>query len=99
MGNYVYKNLSMLELEVTKATMRDRIKYLLDLNKDNKFIGVVWLQGESDNGNAATHFSSFQTMTKDFFNDNGYGDRVKKGIFDKDVWYNVETVEYWYNIG
>ena len=41
-------------------------------------------------------------MTNDFFdyfNSNGYSSRTKKGVFDKDIWFNVETVAYWYGVG
>lgn len=82
--------------------MKARLKYLLDLNEENIFLGVVWIQGEHDSGNASGHFSGFQEMTNDFFNyfnTNGYGNRVKKGTFDKDCWFNVETVFYWYGVG
>ncbi|MCR1953199.1 hypothetical protein NSA50_19625 [Clostridium sp. DSM 100503] len=78
---------------------RDRLKYLLDLNQDNIFGGVIWIQGENDKTNASTHKAAFERMTNTFFeyfNNNGYENRVKKGVWDKDIWYNVETVSYWY---
>ena len=80
-------------------TLRDRIKYMLDLNPHNIFAGVVWIQGESDRTNSAGHFTSFQQMTQalfDYMNNNGYATRVPKGVWDKDIWYNVETVYSWY---
>ena len=80
-------------------SMKNRIKYALDLNEENIFGGVVWIQGENDNGNPDTHKTEFIRMTDDFFayfNDNNYGNRVAKGIWDKDLWYNVETVAHWY---
>lgn len=77
--------------------MRDRLKYALDLNEDNIFLGVVWIQGENDNSNPTTHYSGFQQMTEAFFTyfNNGYTDRIKKGTFDKDCWFNVESTKYW----
>ena len=80
-------------------TLRDRIKYMLDLNPHNIFAGVVWIQGESDRTNSAGHLTGFQQMTQalfDYMNNNGYASRVPKGIWDKDIWYNVETVYSWY---
>lgn len=78
--------------------MRDRLKYALDLNDDNVFLGTIWIQGENDNIDPTGHWAGFTTMTKaffDYFNQNGYGKRVKKGVFDKDIWYNVESTKYW----
>ena len=80
--------------------MRDRIKYCLDKNDENIFLGVIWIQGEHDSSNPATHWTGFTAMTDAFFayfNDNGYGGRVKKGVWDKDIWYNVETTYQWYD--
>lgn len=80
-------------------TLRDRIKYMLDLNPHNIFAGVVWIQGENDRTNSAGHFTAFQQMTQalfDYMNNNGYASRVPKGVWDKDIWYNVETVYSWY---
>ena len=79
-------------------TLRDRIKYMLDLNPHNIFAGVVWIQGENDRTNSAGHYTGFQQMTQalfDYMNNNGYGNRTPKGVWDKDIWYNVETVTYW----
>lgn len=78
--------------------MRDRLKYALDLNENNVFLGTIWIQGENDNPDPTGHWAGFTAMTKaffDYFNQNGYGNRVKKGTFDKDIWYNVESTEYW----
>ena len=83
-------------------TLRDRIKYALELNTENIFAGVIWIQGEDDSTNASGHITAFETMTELFFremNDAGYGSRTPKGIFDKDIWYNLETVSYWYRQG
>lgn len=79
-------------------TLRDRIKHVLDLNPHNIFAGVVWLQGENDQGNANNHKAGFEAMTQalfDYMNNNGYGNRVPSGVWDKDIWYNVETVTHW----
>lgn len=82
--------------------MKARIQYLLDLNPENVFGGVIWIQGEHDQNNASGHKTGFETMTEDFFthfNNNGYGNRVARGFWDKNLWYNVETVNYWYHQG
>lgn len=80
-------------------TLRDRIKYALSLNENNRFGGIVWCQGENDKGNVGDHKTKFEEMTNQLFtelNDAGYGSRTPKGTFDKDIWYNMETVGYWY---
>ncbi|MGL5717340.1 MAG: sialate O-acetylesterase [Paraclostridium sp.] len=81
--------------------MVDRIKYALNLNPENIFAGVVWIQGENDKNNAATHWTGFSAMVNDFFAqmNASHKSRVKKGIWDKDIWFNVETVSYWYSQG
>ncbi len=81
--------------------MKDRISYALNLNPENKFLGVVWVQGEHDNPNAAGQKSGFEKMTEDFFTYFGseYANRVYKGDWNRDIWYNVETVAYWYTQG
>ena len=78
--------------------MRDRIAYALDLNPENRFLGVVWCQGEHDSGDPAGHWRGFEAMTEDFFRFFGanYLGRVYRGGWNRSVWYNVETVAYWY---
>ena len=81
-------------------TLRDRIIHVLNLNPENLFAGIIWCQGENDKTNAAGHYSGFQTMTEALFtalNDAGLGGRTPKGTWDKDIWYNMETVAYWYS--
>lgn len=81
-------------------TLKDRIIYALNLNEENLFAGIVWCQGENDKTNAAGHYSGFQDMTNALFaalNNAGLGSRVPKGTWDKDIWYNMETVSYWYS--
>ena len=81
-------------------TLRDRIIHVLNLNEANLFAGIVWCQGENDKSNVSGHYAGFQTMTEALFrelNEAGLGSRTPKGTFDKDIWYNYETVSYWYN--
>lgn len=81
-------------------TLRDRIIHVLNLNESNLFAGIVWCQGENDKTNAEGHYTGFQAMTEALFrelNDAGLGGRTPKGLFDKDIWYNMETVSYWYS--
>lgn len=83
-------------------TLKDRIIHALELNEENLFAGIVWCQGENDKTNASGHYSAFQEMTNALFtalNDAGLGGRVPKGTWDKDIWYNMETVGYWYSQG
>lgn len=82
-------------------TLRDRIIYALNLHPENKFAGIIWCQGENDAPNPEEHFPAFQEMTEELFNslnESGLGNRLPKGIWDKDIWYNMETVSYWYTL-
>lgn len=81
--------------------MKERIAYALDMNEENRFLGVVWCQGEHDSGDAAGQKAGFEAMTEDFFAHfaKDYPDRVYKGNWDRDIWYNYETVSYWYAQG
>lgn len=82
--------------------MRDRIKFVLDKNPENIFGGVVWIQGEEDYADPTGHKTGFTEMTTEFFryfNEEGegkYKKQVAKRVWDKDLWYNVETVNYFY---
>jgi len=78
--------------------MKERIAYALDLNEENRFLGVVWCQGEHDSGDAAGQKAGFEAMTEDFFAhfSKYYPKRVYKGDWNRDIWYNYETVSYWY---
>lgn len=81
-------------------TLRDRIIHALELHPENLFAGIVWCQGENDKTNASGHYAGFQAMTEALFqalNDAGLGNRTPKGTWDKDIWYNMETVSYWYS--
>ena len=83
--------------------MRDRIKHMLDLNPENIFGGVVWIQGEEDYADPAGHKVGFTEMTTEFFryfneeNEGKYKNQVAKRVWDKDLWYCVETVNYFYD--
>ena len=82
-------------------TLRDRISYALKLHPENKFAGIIWCQGENDDPAPKEHYTGFLEMTAALFtslNEAGLGDRTAKGIFDKDIWYNMETVSYWYTL-
>lgn len=83
-------------------TMLDRTKFMLNANPDNKFVGVVWCQGEHDLGAASTnHYTKFTEMTDAFFsalNSEGFGSRCPRGTAGKDMWYNFSTVPYFYHI-
>lgn len=79
-------------------SMVARVKYTLNLNDGNVFLGTVWIQGEHDNQNPEGHLQGFNEMTMDFFNQMnkaGFGRRVKSGAFSKDQWYNVQSTPYW----
>lgn len=81
--------------------MKERIAYALDLNPGNRFLGVVWCQGEHDSGDAVGQKAGFEAMTQDFFAHfkKHYPGRVHSGDWDKGIWYAYETVSYWYTQG
>lgn len=81
-------------------TMIDRVKSVLSNNPDNKFLGVVWCQGENDAKRSEDHYAAFNAMTQDFFNNlnnSGYGSRCPRGVADKNLWYNYSSTNYWSN--
>lgn len=83
-------------------TLRDRIIHSLSLHEDNRFCGILWCQGENDMDNAIGHKEMFEEMTSSLFhelNTKGFGNRLSKGIWDKDIWFNMETVAYWFSMG
>lgn len=77
----------------------DRISYALQMNPDNRFLAMVWCQGEWDSEDAAGHLEGFGKMTEDFFArmHSLWPDRVFKGNWDKDIWFNMETVAFWHS--
>lgn len=80
--------------------MLNRVKYVLDMNPENKFLGVVWCQGENDAkpGWCQKHYSRFDALTSDFFqdiNDAGYGERCPRGSAGKHIWYNYTSTLYY----
>lgn len=79
--------------------MVDRIDYALSLNPENRFLGVLWCQGEFDSENAAGQIAGFDAMTEDFFRvlSRRHPHRVWKGRWDRGIWYNMETVAYWHS--
>ena len=77
-------------------TLRDRVKFALDLNKENKFAGVVWCQGENDALKANNHPALFQAMVEQLAQDwAAYTDRTNGGKVDKSIWYVYESTTYW----
>lgn len=78
-------------------TLRDRVKYALDLDKDNKFLGVVWCLGEQDNdNNLETLKKGFQTLVEQLATDwQNYKDRTLNRKVDKSIWYVYETAPFW----
>lgn len=83
------------------AAMKDRIRHCLDLDPENRFLGVVWLQGEFDYENGSQQIPRFDAMAEDFLQTFAaeYPGRVFRGDWNRDIWYNVETVAYWYGMG
>lgn len=81
--------------------MRDRIRYALEQNPENRFLGLVWLQGEFDYENGKQQMPRFDAMAEAFLTyfAAAFPGRVCKGDWNRDIWYNVETVAYWYQQG
>ena len=77
----------------------DRIVYALSLNPENRFLGMVWCQGEWDSEDASGHRTGFDAMTADFFCRMGslFPDRVYRGDWNRGIWYNMETVAFWHS--
>ena len=81
--------------------LKDRLRFVLDQNPENKFLGVVWLQGEFDFEDGNGNIRGFTEMTQDFLAtfSQEYPGRVYRGDWNRDIWYNVETTAYWYTQG
>lgn len=81
--------------------IKDRVAYALNMNEENRFLGMVWIQGEHDSGNSAGQIQGFDAMAKDFFCyfQETFPERVYKGEWNRDIWYNIETVSHWYTQG
>lgn len=81
--------------------LKDRLRFALDQNPENEFLGVVWLQGEFDFEDGNGNIRGFTEMTRDFFAtfSQEYPGRVYRGDWNRDIWYNVETTYYWYTQG
>lgn len=79
--------------------MCDRIGYALSRNPENRFLGVVWCQGEFDSEDAVGHGHGFDAMTADFFRTMAekFPGRVYRGDWNRNIWYNMETVAYWHS--
>ncbi|WP_347044450.1 LamG-like jellyroll fold domain-containing protein [Bacteroides eggerthii] len=80
--------------------MLNRVKYVLGLNTDNKFAGVVWCQGENDAkpGWVQQHYGRFEALTNAFFrdlNEAGLGNRCPRGVAGKHLWYNFTSTRYY----
>ena len=77
----------------------DRIGYALELDPRNRFLGMVWCQGEWDSEDAAGHRAGFDAMTADFFRrmEEAHPVRVYSGNWHRDIWYNMETVAFWHS--
>lgn len=81
--------------------LKDRLRFVLDQNPENQFLGVVWLQGEFDFEDGNGNIRGFTEMTRDFLAtfSQEYPGRVYRGDWNRDIWYNVETTYYWYTQG
>lgn len=78
-------------------TIVDRVKYLLNLDVRNKFLGVVWCQGENDNQDSNYQYTEFTKMAQKVLTNlnSGYGSRSAYGVIDKRSWYTYSSCSYW----
>lgn len=81
--------------------LKDRLRFVLDRNPENQFLGMVWLQGEFDFEDGEGNIRGFAEMSRDFLETfaREYPGRVYRGDWNRDIWYNVETTYYWYTQG
>ena len=81
--------------------LKDRLRLVLDRNPENRFLGLVWLQGEVDFEDGDGNIRGFTEMSRDFLETfaREYPGRVYRGDWNRDIWYNVETTCYWYTQG
>ena len=81
--------------------LKDRLRLVLDRNPENRFLGLVWLQGEFDFEDGDGNIRGFTEMSRDFLETfaREYPGRVYRGDWNRDIWYNVETTCYWYTQG
>ena len=81
--------------------LKDRLRLVLDRNPENRFLGMVWLQGEFDFEDGDGNIRGFGEMSRDFLETfaREYPGRVYRGDWNRDIWYNVETTCYWYTQG
>lgn len=81
--------------------LKDRLRLVLDRNPENRFLGLVWLQGEFDFEDSDGNIRGFTEMSRDFLEtfSREYPGRVYRGDWNRDIWYNVETTCYWYTQG
>lgn len=81
--------------------LKDRLRFMLDRNPENQFLGMVWLQGEFDFEDGEGNIRGFGEMSRDFLETfaREYPGRVYRGDWNRDIWYNVETTYYWYTQG
>lgn len=81
--------------------LKDRLRLVLDRNPENRFLGLVWLQGEFDFEDGDGNIRGFTEMSRDFLETfaREYPGRVYRGDWNRDIWYNVETTYYWYTQG
>lgn len=79
--------------------MKDRVKYALELNNENIFLGVIWLQGEHGANNPSNNNAGFDYISNDFmtYMNNNFADRLPQNTFTKNMWINVETTGYWFD--
>lgn len=81
-------------------TLINKTTAAMNANAENKFLGVVWIQGENDYGNASLHATNFEAMTTAFFTAmQPFVSRSVSGKIDKSIWYCSQTTHRWNQAG
>lgn len=78
-------------------TIIDRTQKILSMGSQNKFLGVVWCQGENNYANADYHYTEFTAMAEHILSEinTGYSNRSNYGVIDKRSWYVFSSCTKW----
>ena len=76
--------------------LQNRIKWALQQNPKNIFAGIIWLQGENDNGTVQANATGFPAMVEQINNAlSSFVGQTSKRVLDKSLWFAVESTYHW----
>lgn len=76
--------------------LQNRIKWALEQNPNNIFAGIIWLQGENDNGSVQANTTGFPAMVEQINNSlRSFAGQSSKRVIDKSLWFAVESTYHW----